>query len=155
VLAFLALAPCFCAVRSVFAETDQAGSQLQAANNAVEQAFNAVFDAEKAGANVTSLLDQYNDAAYLLAQAENAYRTGDNNTAANKADAVLLIAQQVTTAAQTAKETAPTLAQTFFWSTITVIYAIEFVLVLFLVWRRSKRRYINNLSQAKPEVNSQ
>ncbi len=141
---------CFCV-----SGDSQGSSRLADAEQAVGQAFNAVLAAEHAGANVTSLLNQLNGAEDLLAQAENVYRTGDDNTAANKADAVLLIAQQVTTAAQTAKETAPTLAQTFFWSTITVIYAIEFVLVLFLVWCQFKRRYINSLSETKPEVTSQ
>ena len=156
-LAFLALAPCFCAVRSVFAETDQAGSQLQAANNAVEQAFNAVLDAKKAGANVTSLLAQLNTAEGILAQAENSYRIGDNNKAANDADAVLPIAQQVTAAAQTAQGSVSASIQAAVFPTVafTVEGAVVFVLVLFLVWSWFKRRYIKSLSDAKPEVNSQ
>jgi hypothetical protein len=103
------------------------------------------------------LLNQLNGATDLLSQAENAYRTGDNTTAANDADAVLPIAQQVTTAAQTAKETASTSARTAFWDTIliTEIAAIIFVSALFLVWRWVKRRYIKSLSDAKPEVISQ
>ena len=44
------------------------------ANAAVNQAFGFVISAEKAGANVTSLLNQLNSAIGLLAQAENAYR---------------------------------------------------------------------------------
>ncbi len=141
----------------VFAQTDQTSSKLQAANTAVNQAFNAVLAAEKAGANVTGLLAQLNVAEGDLAQAENSYRTGDSNTAAAQADSVLPIAQQVTTAAQNAKQTAIVSGQNAFWSTIafTVIGAFVFVLALFLVWRWFKRRYINNLSQAKPEVNSQ
>ena len=141
----------------VFAQTDQTASKLQAANNVVEQAFNAVLGAEKAGANVTGLLAQLNDAAGILAQAENSYRTGDSNTAAAQADSVLPIAQEVTTAAQDAKQTALVSSQNAFWSTIafTVIGAFVFVLALFLVWRWFKRSYIKSLSDAKPEVNSQ
>ena len=140
-----------------FAQTYQTASKLQAANTAVEQAFNAVLDAEKAGANVTYLLAQLNDAEGILAQAENSYRTGDSNTAAIQADSVLPIAQEVTTAAQDAKQTALVSGQNAFWYTIafTVIGAFVFVLVLFLVWRRFKRSYINSLSEAKPEVSSQ
>ncbi len=112
--------------------------------------------AEKAGANVTGLLNQLNIADSLLAKAENAYRTGDNNTAINDVNAVLPITQQVTAAAQTAKTTATTSAQTAFWLmiTITIIAGVVFVLALFLIWRRFKRGYINRLSKAKPEVNS-
>ena len=139
------------------AQTDQTESKLQAANIAVEQAFNAVWGAEKAGANVTGLLVQLNVAAGVLAEAENSYRTGDSNTAAVQADSVLPIAQEVTASAQDAKQTALVSGQNAFWFTIafTVIGSFVFVLVLFLVWRWFKRSYIKGLSEAKPEVNSQ
>jgi hypothetical protein len=154
---FLALSSCLFGGHYVSAQTDQTESKLQVANNAVEQAFNAVLDAEKAGANVTGLLVQLNDAAGILAQAENSYRTGDNNTAIVQADSVLPIAQEVTTAAQNAKQTALVSGQNAFWSTIafTVIGIFVFVLALFLVWRWFKRNYVNNLDQAKPEVTNQ
>jgi hypothetical protein len=153
----LALGSCLYSEPYVFAQTDQTTSKLQAANTAIEQAFNAVLDAEKAGANVTALLAQLNTAAGILAQAENSYRAGDNTTAAAQADSVLPIAQQVTASAQDAKQTALVVGQNAFWSTIafTVIGAFVFVLALFLVWRRFKRSYIKSLSEAKPEVNSQ
>ncbi len=152
----MALSSCFYGVHRVLAQTDQTGSKLQAANTAVEQAFNAVLDAEKAGANVTALLAQLNNAANILAQAENSNRTGDSKAAAAQADSVLPIAQEVTTSAQDAKQTALVSGQNTVWSTIafTIIAVFVFVLVLFLVWRRFKRNYINSLSEAKPEVNS-
>ena len=153
----MAFGSCIYSGHYVFAQTDQTASKPQAANAAVEQAFNAVLDAEKAGANVTGLLAQLNVAAGVLAQAENSYRTGDSNTAAAQADSVLPIAQEVTNSAQDAKQTALVSGQNAFWFTIafTEIGAFVFVLVLFLVWRRFKRSYINSLSEAKPEVNSQ
>jgi len=154
---FLALCSCLYSEHYVFAQTDQTASKLQAANNAVEQAFNAVLDAEKAGASVTGLLAQLNVAEGDLVQAENAYRTGDSNTAIAEANSVLPIAQQVTTAAQNAKQTATVSGKNAFWSTIafTVIGAVVFVLALFLVWRRIKRSYLKSLSEAKPEAISQ
>jgi len=153
----LAFCSCLFSEHYVFAQTDQTASKLQAANTAIDGAFNAVLDAEKAGENVTGLLAQLNVAEGDLAQAENSYRTGDSSSAAAQADSVLPIAQEVTTASQNAKPTALTSSQNAFWSTIafTVIGAFVFLLVLFLVWRRFKRSYINRLSGAKPEVNSQ
>jgi hypothetical protein len=50
----------------VSAQKSQAATKLQAANNSFNQAFSAVLDAEKAGANVTSLFNQLNNAANLL-----------------------------------------------------------------------------------------
>ena len=156
-IVFLAFGSCLYSGHYAFAQTDQTASKLQAANTAVEQAFNAVLDAEKAGANVTDLLTQLNVAEGDLAQAENSYRSGDFNTAAARADSVLPIAQQVTTAAQNAKQTATISGQNALWYTIafTVIGAFVFVLALFVVWRWFKLRYINSLSKAKPEVNNQ
>jgi hypothetical protein len=140
----------------VFAQTDQTASKLQAANNDIAQAFNAVLEAEKAGANVTDLLAQLNTAEDILAQAENSYRTGDSNTAAAQADTVRPITQEVTTAAQNAKQTAIISGQNAFWGIIafTVIDIFLFVLILFLFWVWFKRRYFNNLLEAKSEVNS-
>ncbi len=153
-LSTLMLCLCFLSVFPAVAQTDPQASKLQAANTALNQAFNAVFDAEKAGANVTDLLAQINTAQGILAQAENSNRTGDYDTAATQADTVLPIAQQVTLDAQNAKQTAIVSSQNAFWSTITLtaIGVFIFVFVLFLVWRRFKRNYIESLSEAKPEV---
>ncbi|MGA2681840.1 MAG: hypothetical protein ABSF44_08585 [Candidatus Bathyarchaeia archaeon] len=136
----------------VFAQADQTASKLQAANTAIDGAFNAVLDAEKAGANATGLLVQLNIAEGDLAQAENSYRTGDSNAAAALADSALPIAQEVTTAAQNAKQTAIVSGQNAFWLTITytVIGAFDFVLALFLVWYWFKRSYIKSYIKQNP-----
>ena len=79
------------------AQTDQtavetAGSQY----SAVEQAFNAVLDAEKAGANVTQLLAKLNTAGELLADAQNALNSGNNvANITSKAENATQIAVQV------------------------------------------------------------
>src|SRR5450759_393407 len=127
-LAILTLSLCVLCVYPSAAQIDQTTSKLQAANTAVNQAFNAVLDAEKAGANVTGLLAQLNAAGGILAQAENSYRSGDLNAAAAKADSALPIAQEITVAAQSAKQTALVSGQNTFWSTIvlTVIGAVVF-----------------------------
>jgi hypothetical protein len=153
----LALGSCLCSGHYVFAQTDPTASKLQVANIAVDMAFNAVFDAEAAGANVTGLLAQLNTAEGDLDLAENSYRTGDSNAAAAQANRVLPIASEVTTAAQVAKQTALVSDQNAFWSTIAFILigASVFVLVLFLIWRWLKQSYVKSLSEAKPKVNSQ
>ena len=70
---------CLLNVNQATAQIDQTTSKLQVANTAVNQAFSAVLDAEKAGANVTDLLFQLNYAQDVLAKAENSYRIGDLN----------------------------------------------------------------------------
>ena len=136
------------------AQTDQTASQLQAAKTAVNQAFNAVSDAEKAGADITGLLSQLSYADNVLATAENSYRNGDLTKAGIQADSVLPMAQQITTSAQTAKQTATVNTQNALYTTVasTVIGSIVFLVVLFVVWRLFKRYYVNNLSESKPEL---
>jgi CHASE3 domain sensor protein len=141
---FLAFSSFFCSNSCVFAQTDQTDSKLQAADTAVDQAFSALLEAEKAGANVTDLLVQLNNAADILAQAENSYRTGDINTAEAQADSILPIVQEITTIAQADKQTASVSSQNAFRSTIvfTLVGVFVFVLVLILFWLWFKRRYI-------------
>ncbi len=138
------------------AQASQADEKLSAASRAVEQAFNAVSEAEQTGANVTTLITQLNAAAKLLAEAENSYRNGDFN-AVDQVDNAIPIAQQVTASAIEAKQAALANSQNAFWFTIafTVIGIAVFVLALFLSWRWFKRRYVNNLYTAKPEVTKQ
>jgi predicted PurR-regulated permease PerM len=153
----LALNLSFFHYQDALAQTDQTGIKLEAATASVNQAFISISAAEKAGANITSLLKQLNNANDLLAQAENAYRTGDNNATASDASAVIPITQQVTVEAQTAKQNALTSAQNSFWSSavITLVVAVVFVSVLFLTWRWFRRNYIRHMSELKPEVRNQ
>jgi hypothetical protein len=150
----LMLSLCFLCVYPAAAQTDQTAIELQSVNIAVGKAFNAVLDAEKAGANVTSLLNLINDANDQLAQAENAYRTGDITAASNKADEVLSIALQVTKAAQNTQQSTIDSTQTATISTLafSVTGAVVSVIVLIVVWLLFKQRYINSLSDKKPEV---
>jgi CHASE3 domain sensor protein len=153
-LAIIVLSMCLLSVNQSSAQIDQTTSKLQVAITTVDQAFTAVLDAEKAGANVTDLLSQLSYVDSILARAENSYRTGDFNQAMIQADIVLPTAQQITLTAQSAKQTAKANTQNAFYTTVafTVICSFVFVLVLFMVWRRFKRNYIKKLARAKPEL---
>ena len=153
-LIILLLGLFFVGLNTAFAQTNQGNSKLQEANIAVNQAYSAVLDAEKAGANVTNLILRLNYALEILAQAENSYRTGSTDTAATQADNVFPIAQQIKTTAQNIKQDALISSQNNFWWTIvfTLVSTIIFLEALILFWLWFKRRYIKNLSEAKPEV---
>jgi hypothetical protein len=156
-LVILILSICFLGVNTAFAQTNQADSKLQSANQSVNQAFTAVLDAQKAGATVTDLLSQLNTAADILAQAENSYRAGDINASIAKANSLFPITQGITNNAQVLKQSAIVDNQNNFWSTIifTVVIAVVFVLVLFFIWRWFKRNHMNRLSESEPEVTDQ
>lgn len=141
----------------VFAQTepvDQTAAKLQAANSAVEQAFNSVLGAEKAGANVSGLLDQLNVASAKLAQAENSYRSGDPNKALVQVNSVFQMTQNVTNSARDAQQDALVSGRFTLGFTIafSVIAASVLILVLFLVWRWVRRGYMKKLPSLKPEV---
>ena len=102
-LSVLFLSTVSLSVNRVAAQTSQAQSKLQAADSAVNQAFNAVLNAEKAGANVTGLDNQLSVAANWLAEAQVAYRAGDFNSTVVKADIAASAAQGVKVLAQSAE----------------------------------------------------
>ena len=149
-LTLLAFSFCLSA-NSAVAQTNNSESKLQAANNAIGQAFNAIKAAEKAGANVTDLIVVLNGAAELLASAEN---SGKPDIVAAQVDSVLSISQDVKTLALEAKQTAIVSNQNAFLSNIllSIISALVFILALLLIWRWLKKRYTQNLSNAKPQV---
>jgi hypothetical protein len=61
--------------------SQEAESTIQSAEDAVLDCYEAVFEAEKAGANVSSLLQVLNEAGWLLSRARVAYNNGDFNLA--------------------------------------------------------------------------
>lgn len=149
-LAFSCIAP----FGLVFAQSDLADSQLQAANSAVNLAFDAVLDAETTGGDVMSLLVDFNSASNLLAQAQNSYRSGDFASAVDQAADAISVAEQVTSQAQVAKQTGFIESQNVFWGAIavSVIGIVIFVLVLSFVWWLFRKNYDYKFSSLKPEV---
>jgi hypothetical protein len=129
-------------------------SRLQTAYQAATEAFNAVLDAENAGANVTALITQLNDAYSLLNQANLAYQNGNQTDAENKASTVISTCHQVLDEAQLAQQNASTAYSSAFSLTITATFIalIVFALAAFFMWRWFRNRYLRNLSSAKPEV---
>ena len=152
---FLAFSSCFYGNFCVLAQTDQTASKLQAANTAVDQAFSVVLDAEKAGANVTQLLAKLNTAGELLADAQNTYNSGNN--AANvisMAEHAIQIAQQVNVDALNLRNNAQFESQNKIQNTVifSVVGAIVFVILLFLIWRRFRRAHLIKVFGMRPEV---
>lgn len=147
VVLFVSSIPC------VFAQTDPTALKLQEAHHAFEQAYAAVLDAESAHANTTSLLNQLNVAAGLLAQAENAYRAGNNNLAISNTDSVIQISEQIFSDAQTLKDSVIIENQNLFLVKIIsiVIISVVFILVMFIIWCQFKRRYVHKLLKGNSE----
>jgi hypothetical protein len=139
---------------NVFAQTDENASKLQATNNAVGQAFNAVLDAEKAGGNVTQLLLKLNTAGQLLAETQNAYNSGTTTNVTANTENVRQIAEQVNADAVTLRNVSLVESQNTYWLTLifSVVGAVIFGISVLFAWRRFKRSLIKKLQYMKPEV---
>lgn len=132
----------------------EASGSVGEADVAVRQAFNATVDAERAGANVSSLIVRLNEAGDALAMAENALRSGDSSGAVNNASLCIGIAEGVKSDAGVLKASALDEARTVFWRylTFSVVSIAAFVIALVLVWLWFKRGYEGKVLNMKPEV---
>jgi hypothetical protein len=142
--------------QQVTVTAENAESKIQAAKLAIEQAFNTVLDSERAGANVTDLVEQLNGASQNCAEARNEFINGNYLAAETAADNAAFTASQVNTAAQNIKQSAlnSIITRNLFTIAITIFIIVALVLALFLLWKRIKKNYLHDLSNAKPEVNS-
>jgi hypothetical protein len=124
------------------------------ADNALKQAFEAVLAAENAGANVSGLMVKLKQAGVFLAQAEMAYRNGDSDKATENAKQCLITLQGVSDEASASRDSALANSQQVFWQSVTIstIGAVAFLVALAFVWRRLSRRYLRKLLKMKPEV---
>lgn len=156
-LVFLVLASSAIAVRSVAsAREDEATLAVTEAEKNLGLAYQAVRDAEIAGANLSGLLFQLNEAAELLAQANMLYRIGDFENATIFANASTEMADNVKIEACRTRDMALyQRAQSFQFALAESILGIGIVICGSLVsWRLFKRRYHQRVLKLKPEVSS-
>jgi hypothetical protein len=135
---------------------NEAASALTDAERSIGSAYRAVLEAEQAGANVSSLLDQLNEAGQNLSVAHIAYAQGDFQKASDFANSSRNIGEEVQNAAVNLKnsmlyESAQRMWLTIIGSTIGVIIVF---LGSFWVWRVLKSRYYGRVLGMKPEVSS-
>ena len=119
------------------------------------KAFNAVLDAEKAGANVTQLLAKLNTAGQLLSEAQNAYANGNNAAnVASMVENINQIARQISTDALNLRNESliESMNRIEFTLIFSVVGGIVFSILLFFVWRRFKRTHVEKVLGMKPEV---
>jgi len=129
-------------------------SAIDMAEAAVVSAYEAVLDAERAGANISGLLSQLNVAGEYLANAHVWYELGDYDNATLFADHCYGIGREVRNEAVEKKNEAYSL-----WvndlvvkMTGSIIGVVIIVFLTFLGWRAFKRRYHKRILGMKPEV---
>ena len=136
----------------VKAQNDTAS--IDVANSSINQAFENVLAAEKAGGDVTKLLTKLNNAAEFLVEAQNAYNSGNFANVASSAENARLIAEQVNSDAIKLRNDSIAISKTSFVSSVifSIVGASVFSLALLFVWRRFKSSYVKKSQSIKPEA---
>ena len=127
---------------------------ISEAEQSLARAYVAALDAERAGANVSSLLNMLNEGADLLYQSASAFRDGNHEEATRLADLSSDISGSVLDEAARLKIEAEQAAidRTWFYS-ITSVIAVSAVSVASLLgYRYFKRWYYKRLLRMKPAV---
>lgn len=152
VTVFLLVFPSFGLVHLGFGETSEnaiafsesdAKSAIVAAEEKIVVCYQAVAEADKAGANVTALLAVMNEAGWLLSKAKLAYQTGDFESATNFAS---LSQERLSGFVEEADGLRGTALQQRYWDFMVNVVGSTMGTVAviggsFVVWRLLKRRY--------------
>jgi hypothetical protein len=135
---------------------EEASSKITSADDALKLAFKRVLEAEGAGANVSSLMTDLDEAGEFLAEAEVAYRNGNLTGAAGLADSCSALAGTVSVEALALKDSALADSKRAFGSTsiFSTAGASAFVAALILSWLWFKRAHARKLLDMKCEVAS-
>jgi len=135
---------------------DVALSAIEGAELAVDLAFEAVLEAEGAGANVSGLLDELNDGAEALSKAYISNRVGNFDDAVYFADLCGDLVGSVEAEANELRDVAVVdRNHRLLLSTLGSVLALVCIFYGgFFGWRFFKSRYHRRVLQMKPEVAS-
>jgi len=157
-LAVLLIFPAFICPVFVFgadaSSEDDVASVISQAEDSVVSAYEALLEAEEAGANVSALLARLNEAAMLLAEADIAFGLGDFDVAILSADSCYEIGEEVWLEAIELQFEAHEARVMDAGLTISgsIFGVVAVVFVSFWGWRFFKRRYVGRVLGMKPEV---
>jgi hypothetical protein len=154
-MAVLAIAICLqVSLPRVYAvSSEDATAAVASAGSALQAAFVTVSDAERAGANVSSLIARLNQAGSALTSARVALDAGNYSGAAGSAALSEGLADAVAADATVSKDDAVTQAS-YWWETVLLSFvgSASLLAVLFLLWQRFKRLYRDRVLGGRPEV---
>jgi len=133
---------------------DVATLAINQAEDVVASAYEAVLGAEQAGANVSSLIVQLNDAGEFLAEAHVAYRLGDFDGAIVSANQCSAIGESVESEADDLRVQVYGSRVMDSWLTVagSLVGVVLVVFGSYWSWRVFRRRYYREVLRVKPEV---
>jgi len=146
-----------CASEIVAAYTkDEASRSIQWADEAVSSAFEAVLEAEAAGANVSELIMKLNEAVGFLAEASVLVENGEFGRIIEVTNRSVDIAKDVEAEASSLRVSA--LSHRDFVFKVSLVGSIggvlSFLFLMFFLWRRFRGFYARRILSLRPEVAS-
>lgn len=129
---------------------------IDAAEDVMSSAYQAVRDAEIAGADISGFSELLKDAAQLLAQSHTSFRVGDFGSAVQFANLTSVIGKEVEVKAFQLSELQRGAPLWQMWLAMVQSFFAVLVVVLlsFWSWRVFKRLYHRRIGAMKPEVAS-
>jgi hypothetical protein len=138
----------------VGADSLSSQDQVQVAEQALGSAYLSVLNAENAGANVSSLINQLNEAAVQIDQARLMLDENDSQGAIDAAQSSFTITRSVALEAWSLKDS--TLANHESSFTISLVESsigiAVFSFIMVFGWRRFRARYVRKILNMKPVV---
>jgi hypothetical protein len=142
----------FFSTNLVFGQTNIGSTDLTNANLAITNALQAVSKVQKLGGNVSSFLDKLNTAEQLVASSENSLRSNSSKNVIADLTTANSIANQVNLEANELYSLE--LQQSALNRILEVVFSLLgigiFLIVLWFVWYRVKRRYKDKLLDMHP-----
>jgi len=134
----------------------EASLAVSNAEKVMASAYQAVREAELAGADVSGFSNLLKDGAQLLAQAHTSLRAGDFESAVRFANLTVEIGKEVEVKAYRLRDLHRGLPVWQMWVTMLKSFFAVLVIILgsFWSWRVFKRLYFRRMSTMKPEVAS-
>ena len=136
---------------------DLAKEAIGRARSSLVDAYESVLDAEKDGADVTSLTERLTNAGSNLTNACLFYEAESYDVAIALADSCYEVGEKVKAEAEVLKATASINAIIFFWFQIFGYVGALVIIVLASVmgWRFFKKRYYRKVLEMKPGASRQ
>ena len=133
---------------------DGALSAIERGELAMTVAYEAVLEAERAGANVTSLLSKLNEGAEALSEAHMSNRVGNFDDVTYFANLCYDLVASIEAEANMLRDAAVVERpqRLFLTSLSSAVAAVCILFGGFFGWRFFKNRYYQRISQMKPEV---
>jgi len=135
---------------------DAALSAIKSAELAVDLAYDAVLEAEGAGADVSSLLDELNEGAEALSEAHMSERAGNFDDVTYFANLCCDLVEGIEAEANMLRDAAVVerTQRLFLTSLSSAVAAVCILFGGFFGWRFFKSRYYQRVLKTKPEVAS-